>query len=132
MLIPCRKSNWLHKGSSPFPSTQPNKKNMAEFSTEVDIDPSEFVSECGRGEKIELIDLIVEECADDSMLKKELIKSIREHFPQSSQEIIDSVTSSKNTFMHDEFLGSLDKLSEAYYRLSNEDIEKINELAKRF
>ena len=132
MLIPCRKSNWLHKGSSPFPSTQPNKKNMAEFSTEVDIDPSEFVSECGRGEKIELIDLIVEECADDSMLKKELIKSIREYFPQSSQEIIDPVISSKNTFMHDEFLDSLNKLREAYYRLSNEDIEKINELAKRF
>jgi hypothetical protein len=34
--------------------------------------------------------------------------------------------------MHDEFLGSLNKLSGAYYRLSNEDIEKINELAKRF
>jgi hypothetical protein len=34
--------------------------------------------------------------------------------------------------MHDEFLDSLNKLSEAYYRLSNEDIEKINELAKRF
>jgi uncharacterized protein YnzC (UPF0291/DUF896 family) len=105
---------------------------MPEFSTEVDIDPSEFVSECGRAEKIELIDLVVEECADDTMLKKELIKSIREYFPQSAQEIIDPATSSKNTFMHDEFLGSLNKLSEAYYRLSNEDIEKINELAKRF
>ena len=105
---------------------------MAEFSTEVDIDPSEFVSECGRAEKIELIDLVVEECADDTMLKKELIKSIREYFPQSAREIIDPATSSKNTFMHDEFLGSLNKLSEAYYRLSNEDIEKIKELAKRF
>jgi len=79
-----------------------------------------------------LIDLVVEECADDTMLKKELIKSIREYFPQSAREIIDPATSSKNTFMHDEFLGSLNKLSEAYYRLSNEDIEKINELAKRF
>jgi oligoribonuclease (3'-5' exoribonuclease) len=105
---------------------------MAEFSTEVDIDPSEFVSECGRAEKIELIDLIVEECADDSGLKKELIKSIREYFPQSAQEIIDPAISSKNTFMHNEFLDSLNKLSEAYYRLSNEDIEKIKELAKRF
>jgi uncharacterized protein YnzC (UPF0291/DUF896 family) len=105
---------------------------MPEFSTEVDIDPSEFVSECGRAEKIELIDLVVEECADDTILKKELIKSIREYFPQSSREIIDPATSSKNTFMHNEFLDSLNKLSEAYYRLSNEDIEKINELAKRF
>ena len=105
---------------------------MPDFSTEVDIDPSEFVSECGRAEKIELIDLIVEECADDTILKKGLINSIREHFPQSATEIIDSFTSSKNTFTHDEFLGSLNKLSGAYYRLSNEDIEKINELAKRF
>jgi uncharacterized protein YnzC (UPF0291/DUF896 family) len=105
---------------------------MPDFSTNVDIDPSEFVSECSRREKIELIDLVVEECADDSELKKELIKSIREHFPQSSQEIIDPAISSNNTFMHDEFLGSLAKLSEAYYRLSNEDIEKINELAKSF
>jgi uncharacterized protein YnzC (UPF0291/DUF896 family) len=105
---------------------------MPDFSTEVDIDPSDFVSECSRREKINLIGLVVEECADDSELKKELIKSIRDHFPQSSNEIIDSVTSSKNTFMHDEFLDSLAKLSEAYYRLPNEDIKKINELAKRF
>jgi len=105
---------------------------MPDFSTEVDIDPSDFVSECSRREKINLIGLVVEECADDSELKKELIKSIREHFPQSSSAIIGSGISSDNTFMHDEFLGSLAKLSEAYYRLSNEDIEKINELAKRF
>lgn len=105
---------------------------MPEFNAEVDIDPREFVSECSRGEIFELVDLIVEECADDSALKKELIRSIREHFPQSSQEIIDPAISPKNTFMHGEFLGSLNKLSESYYRLSNEDIEKINELAKRF
>jgi oligoribonuclease (3'-5' exoribonuclease) len=105
---------------------------MPEFSTDVDIDPSEFVSECGRAEKIELIDLVVEECADDTILKKELIKSIKEHFPQNHLTIIGSAISTNNTFMHDEFLGSLLKLSEAYYRLSNEDIEKINELAKRF
>ena len=29
---------------------------MPDFSTEVDIDPSEFVRECNRREKIELID----------------------------------------------------------------------------
>jgi oligoribonuclease (3'-5' exoribonuclease) len=105
---------------------------MPDFSTDVDIDPSDFVSECSTREKIELIDLVVEECADDSELEKELIKSIKEHFPQSFSAIIGSVTSDNNTIMHDEFLVSLIKLSEAYYRLSNEDIEKINELAKRF
>ena len=105
---------------------------MPDFSTDVDIDPSDFVSECSTREKIELIDLVVEECADNLDLKKELIKSISEYFPQSSSEIIGSAISTNNTFMHDEFLGSLLKLSEAYYRLSNEDIEKINELAKRF
>jgi len=105
---------------------------MADFSTEVDIDPSEFVSECSTREKIELIDLVVEECADDSELEEKLIKSIKEHFPQDYQATIGSLRSSNNTFMHDEFLGSLFKLSEAYYCLSNEDIEKINELAKRF
>jgi oligoribonuclease (3'-5' exoribonuclease) len=105
---------------------------MPDFSTDVDIDPSDFVSECSKREKIELIDLVVEECADNLDLKKELIKSISEYFPQSSSEIIGSAISANNTFMHDEFLGSLLKLSEAYYRLSNEDIEKINELAKRF
>ncbi len=105
---------------------------MPEFSTEVDIDPSEFVSECGSAEKMELIDLIVDECAEDSILKKALIESIEEYFPQSAQEILNPSSPSNNTFMQDEFLASLNKLSEAYYRLSNEDIEKINELAKRF
>ena len=105
---------------------------MPDFSTEVDIDPSEFVSECSTREKIDLIGLVVEECADDSELEKELIKSIKERFPQNSSAIIASGISANNTFMHDEFLDSLAKLSEAYYRLSNEDIEKINELAKRF
>lgn len=105
---------------------------MPDFSTEVDIDPIEFVSECRTKEKIELINLLVEECSDDSELEKELIESIKEHFPQSSSTIINSIISRNNTFMHDKFLGSLFKLSEAYYRLSNEDIEKINELAKRF
>ena len=105
---------------------------MPDFSTNVDIDPSEFVSECRTREKIELIHLLAEECAYDPELEKELIKSIKEHFPQSYQAIIIPSISANNTFMHDEFLGSLAKLSEAYYRLSNEDIEKINELAKRF
>ena len=105
---------------------------MPDFSTNVDIDPSEFVSECRTREKIELIDLVVEECADDSELEKELIKSIKERFPKNHLTIIGFGISANNTFMHDEFLGSLAKLSEAYYCLSNEDIEKINKLAKRF
>ena len=105
---------------------------MPDFSTEVDIDPSEFVSECNRREKIELIDLVIEECSDDLELNKELIKSIREHNPPNSSLMISSCISSNNTFMHDEFLGSLVKISEAYHRLPNEDIEKINDLAKRF
>jgi len=105
---------------------------MPDFTAEVDIDPSEFVSGCNTREKIELIDLVIEECSDDLELKKELIKSIIEHFEQSSAEILGNLNSKGRTFMQDEFISSLDKLSEAYYCLSNEDIEKINVLAKRF
>ena len=108
------------------------KNNMPDFNTEVDIDPIEFVSECSTREKIELIDLVVEECADDPNLEKELIKSIKEHFQPNYPVITSSLRSSNNTFMQDEFLSSLTKLSEAYYCLSNEDIGTINELAKRF
>ena len=108
------------------------KNNMPDFNTEVDIDPIEFVSECSTREKIELIDLVVEECADDPNLEKELIKSIKEHFQPNYPVITSSLGSSNDTFMQDEFLSSLTKLSEAYYCLSNEDIGTINGLAKRF
>jgi DNA-directed RNA polymerase alpha subunit len=105
---------------------------MPDFTTEVDINPSEFVSECNTREKIELIDVIIEECSDYPELEKELTKSIIEHFPQSSAKILGDLNGKGRTFMQDEFISSLDKLSEAYYCLSNEDIEKINVLAKRF
>lgn len=105
---------------------------MPDFSTEVDIDPSEFLSECSKREKKELVDLIVEECSGDTDLKQELLSSIAEHFEVSGTAIIESIRSSSGTIMYDEFIDSLIKLSNAYYSLSNEDIEKINELAKRF
>ena len=106
---------------------------MPDFTTEVDIDPQEFLSECDRTEKNELIDLIVEECTEDSQLKAKLIRSVNEYFPTGLFLSQSSGTGvSQNTFMQDEFLASLHKLGEAYFRLSNEDIEKINELAKRF
>ena len=105
---------------------------MPDFSTDVDIDPDDYVSECSTREKIQLIDIIVEECADDSELKQTLLKSIKEHFPQSSTEILSDVRDPRGSFMYNGYIDSLIKLSEAYYRLSNEDIEKINELAKRF
>jgi hypothetical protein len=105
---------------------------MPDFTTEVDINPSEFVSECNTREKIELIDVIIEECSDYPELEKELTKSIIKHFPQSSAKILGDLNGKGRTFMQDEFISNLDKLSKAYYCLSNEDIEKINVLAKRF
>jgi DNA-directed RNA polymerase alpha subunit len=109
-----------------------NKKNMPDFTADLDINPSEFVSECNTREKIELIDLIIEECSDYPKLQEELTKSIIEHFPQSSAKILGDLNGKGRTFMQDEFISNLDKLSKAYYCLSNEDIEKINVLAKRF
>jgi len=105
---------------------------MPDFSTEVDIDPSEYVSECSKREKKELVDLIIEECSEDTDLKQELLSSIAEHFGESGSAIIESIRSTPGSIMHDEFIDSLIKLSNAYYSLSNEDTEKINELAKRF
>ena len=105
---------------------------MPDFSTEADIDPSDFVNQCSKREKKELVDLIIEECSEDTDLERELLNSIAEHFEESGSAIIESIRTTPGTIMHDEFIDSLIKLSNAYYSLSNEDTEKINELAKRF
>lgn len=105
---------------------------MPEIESFADIDPDDFFSSCSKREKKELVGLIVEESTTDTEIQKELFACLEEHYPEKLDEVRESLGIEHSSIMRDEFISSLFKLGEAYYRLSNEDIEKINELAKRF
>jgi predicted restriction endonuclease len=105
---------------------------MPEIEAFADIDPDEFFSACSRREQKDLIDIVVEESTENTDLQDQLFQSLAEHYPEKRDEIHESLRETYSSIMRDEFITSLVKLGEAYYQLSNEDIEKINELAKRF
>ena len=106
---------------------------MPEIEAFADIDPDDYFEACSSREKKELIRIVVEEASTDKALEDVLVESLAEEFPDLRDEVLNSLHGSgSSSFMRDEFISSLFKLGEAYYRLSNEDIEKINELAKRF
>ena len=108
---------------------------MPEIEAFADIDPSDYFEACSNREKKILIDVVVEESKKSSVLSAQLLESVDNHFPEISSDLrsaIEGEGDHYSSIMRDEFITSLVKLGEAYYRLSNDDIEKINELARRF
>ena len=85
---------------------------MPEFSTYIDIDPSEYVDECSKSEIKELIDELV----------------IHGYINQSDS-LIDK---EKISLMELEFHERLDKLKSKYYNLSPEDEESLKNIFLKY
>jgi hypothetical protein len=85
---------------------------MPEFSTYIDIDPSEYVDECSKSEIKGLIDELV----------------IHGYINQSDS-LIDK---EKISLMEQEFHEKLDKLKSKYYNLSPEDEETLKNLFLKY
>lgn len=105
---------------------------MPEIEAFADIDPDDFWSSCSSREQKEMVDIVVEACSDSEALKSKLIESLDEHFPDLAKSVTAACRTEYTSIGLEEFYSSLEKLGGAYFRLSNEDIDKINELAKRF
>lgn len=105
---------------------------MPEIESYSDIDPDDFWKACSRREKKETIDIVVEACSENEDLKSKFFESLDLYFPDESRSIQNSLNTGYSSISLDEFHSSLIKLGTAYFRLSNEDIDRINELAKRF
>jgi len=102
---------------------------MPEFEASVDVEIYEIIDACSEREKTELVERVIQECAEDPDLEKVLRTSLGENF--SEDELVFSDTS-QLAFDHETFIKSLDSLRRSYYTLSNETIESINSLASRF
>ena len=84
---------------------------MADFNTYIDVDPSEYVSECSRSEIIELIEILIEEGHLDSFNGKVKL---------SSKDGID-----------DEWYEVLNKLHRSKMVLTKEDEDIIFTISKK-
>ena len=84
---------------------------MADFNTYIDVDPSEYVSECSRSEIIELIEILLEEGHLDSFNGKVKL---------SSKDGID-----------DEWYEVLNKLHRSKMVLTKEDEDIIFTISKK-
>ena len=86
---------------------------MPDFSTEIDIEPWEYISACSKREVQELIESLVEEGHLDSFNGQ--VKPVSKH----------------NTLMEDEWWAALVKLRDSRHLLSSEDEDRITDIAKR-
>ena len=105
---------------------------MPEIEALADIDPDDFWRQCNIREKKDMIDVVVEGCSDLEVLKSKLIESLDVHFPDLAKSVTQACRTEYTSLGLEQFYSSLEKLGGAYFRLSNEDIDRINELAKRF
>jgi len=75
---------------------------MPDFKAEIEVDAQDWWDEAYKSERDEMIEIVRDEI------------------------------SSGGSLMHDEFLGSLNKLSANYYMMTKEEIDLLLSLAKRF
>jgi ribosomal protein S8 len=85
---------------------------MPEFTTEIDIDPSEFIDACNSREKERLIEILEEDGYINTTNKNHGVKR-----PNVNDQI---------------FWNSLDKLAKCRDLLSLEEEQYINKLAEKF
>ncbi len=86
---------------------------MPDFSTSIDIEPWEYVSECSKRDIEELIETLIEDGHLDTFNGK--VKPKNNH----------------NTLMDDEWNETLNKLRDSRHLMSSEDEERIVDVAKR-
>lgn len=87
---------------------------MPDFSTYIDIEPYEYVSECSQRDIVELIETLVEE---GHISRSALVSIEREKNKNLLDEEWDTIT---------------DKLNQNRLMLSNEEEEIIRKISKRF
>jgi hypothetical protein len=88
---------------------------MPEFTTEIDIDPSEFIDSCSKRERERLIEILVED-----------------GFIQPDQATLNGEKVRKPNINDERFFNSLDKLSNCRDLLTLEEENYINNLAEKF
>ena len=86
---------------------------MPDFSTEIDIEPWEYISACSSREVKELIEALVEEGHLDSFNGQ--VKPVNKH----------------NTLLDDEWWTALVKLRDSRHLLSPEDENRITDIANK-
>jgi hypothetical protein len=86
---------------------------MSEFTTEIDIDPREFVDSCGKREIEELIESLIEEG----------------HLPE---QVLNQTGNVKRGRLEGDFIEKLDQLKEKFYSLSSEEEECLNQIFKKY
>lgn len=86
---------------------------MPDFSTSIDIEPWEFVSECSKTEIQELIETLIEDG----------------HLDTFNGKVKPSNTS---TLMDDEWNEALEKLRNSRHLLSTEEENRMTDIAKKF
>jgi len=86
---------------------------MPDFSTQIDIEPWEYVSECSKRDIEELIDVLINDGHLDTFNGK--VKP-----------------SNSNTLMDDEWNEALEKLRNSRHLLSIEEENRITDIAKKF
>jgi hypothetical protein len=87
---------------------------MPDFSTEIDIEPYEYVSACSKREIVELLESLVEEG----------------HISRSA--VIAIETDRNKNLLDEEWDVITDKLNQNRLMLSNEEEELIRKISKRF
>ena len=93
------------------------------------IDVDEFLMECDFLEKKELLEKLIHLCERDSRLKNHMKDTITKNL---EDVIVTILTEERLSYDRSEFLDSLLKLDKSYYSLSQEEIDEINRIAKRF
>jgi hypothetical protein len=85
---------------------------MPEFSSDIDIEPSEFIDNCSKREIKELIEILV----DDGHLPKSVLRKSNTSYSR----------------LEEEFSDKLDELSKKYHSISSEDEEILNKIFKKY
>jgi len=85
---------------------------MPTFENEIDIDVDDFISSCSKDEI------------------KEMIEILKDEYKEEVKEEIGYIK--PKTFLEELFLNNLDKIKNNYLSLSQEEIEYLEKISKRF
>jgi hypothetical protein len=91
---------------------------MPEFTTEIDIDPGEYLNSCSKTEIKNLIEYLVE----DGHLPKSVLQQMN----------TDKNGKSKTSVLEDEFLDKMNKLSQRYHSITKDDEETLEKIFKKY
>lgn len=103
---------------------------MANFEAWVDVDPDDYWREMSRGEKNDMVGIVVEAASEDDQLKESLIDSIKEHF--NREDRVNITFTRDSSYDQLQFEKSLQALQRSYYSLEQDKIDLLNEIAKMY